>query len=460
MPADGSFRNCAVFSLLIFILIGPSSVEAGNEHEHLQYLPSYDDIHFSMKGNLGKKRTSELLSKDLGEITSRFGPGVLSEKEFLDLRRSKNFEDFSEALSRRIPGKSRDEIMRSFFELQDWHADAQASYGSAGSIRSQLFASTPGIAEPSVMAALNTAPKYQYRKCVFTIPKSLARKSLLSKLVHEFDSRRMQAQFYYSVSRKNLASRGTNFKKILEEVSTGTKEGWLHGIDISGSLWDRTFSYDVDASALMKERLIDLFKKSRESDIGIRLHAFENGRSGGFYDALWGALEDCKKARCSPPNLRIGHIYDLDDESLNRLLKSVKKESLIFEVNAESNYQLLEPRTRMLVDRIESLHKKGLRVAIGSDGIGILGERARFDASLSRFKGHGMSKRSLKKLIEEAYSPLPGSRFGESARRTWEIEQKRVTEALEKIVYDPPPAPSCQMGFLQRLRGLVSPRNP
>ena len=460
MHANLRVLKYAIFTLLTVLFARPLDAGAGNEHEHLQYLPSYEDIEYAMKGNLGKKRTSELLSKDYLEITSRFGPGVLTEKEFLDLRRSKTFGDFSEALSRRIPGKSRDEIMRSFFELQDWHADALASYGSAGSIRSQLFASTPGIAEPSVMAALNTAPKYQYRKCIFTIPKSLARKSLLSRLTHEFENRRMQTQFYYSVSRKNLASRGTNFRKILEEVGAGKKEGWLHGIDISGSLWDSAFSYDVDASALMKERLMELFRTSRDTGIGIRLHAFENGKTGGFYDALWGALEECKKARCEPQNLRIGHIYDLDDESLKRLLKSVKKESLVFEVNAESNYQLLEPRTRMLVDRIEALHKKGLRVAIGSDGIGILGERARFDASLSRFKGHGMSSRSLKKLIEEAYTPLPGSRFGESAKRTWEIEQKRVTEALGKIAYDPPPAPTCQEGFLERLRGLVSPRTP
>jgi hypothetical protein len=193
----------------------------------------------------------------------------------------------------------------------------------------------------------------------------------------------------------------------------------------------------------MRKRLVQLFEASTREGIGVRLHAFENGSTGGFYDALWGALEECRIRKCEPSRLRVGHIYDLDDDSLKKLLKHVKKSDIIFEVNPESNYALLEPNTRMLVERIESMHRKGLRVAIGADGIGILGERARFDASLSRFKGQGMSKKSLKKLIDEAYTPLPGSRFGHSAENAWRVERRQVEEALEKITYEDVPQKGC-----------------
>ncbi|NDF14107.1 hypothetical protein EB061_02145 [bacterium] len=415
---------------------------AGNEHEHLQYLPTYSQISSAMNGTLGKRRASELISKDYSEITSRMGP-VIPEEEFLHLRRTKNFEDFCKTLAIHSPGHSYQELMAGFFELRDWHKDAVVSYGKAGQTRSKLFVIAPRAVEPAILNAMNSAPRHQMRKCVFTIPKAMVDRTLLSGLVQNFDNRRMQAQFYYNVSRKMLSSHNTRFDKVLEQVKQGMREGWLHGVDISGSLWDSTFEYGEDSTELMRKRLLQLFEASSQAGIGVRLHAFENGTIGGFYDALWSALKECKKRKCTPNRLRIGHIYDLDDDSLERLLKYVKKSDVIFEVNAESNYALREPNTHMLVERIESMHGKGLRVAIGSDGIGILGERARFDASLSRFKGQGMSRRSLQKLIDEAYTPLIGSRFGSSAERAWGIEKRRVEEALGKIAHEDPPTPKC-----------------
>ena len=86
-----------------------------------------------------------------------------------------------------------------------------------------------------------------------------------------------------------------------------------------------------------------------------------------------------------------------------------------------------------MVKRIEHLHDLGVRVAVGSDGYGILGERSRFDFSLARFKEQGMSEASLQKLMEEAYTPFHGSRLGQSTRQAWDAEKLEVQNALERV---------------------------
>jgi hypothetical protein len=432
-----------------------ASTHAGNEHEHLQYLPNYDDIQSASGNQLGKIKTSELLSKDYREITSRFGPINLSEEEFLKLRKTKSFEDFSEVISTRFAEpRSTEQIMRSFFEIDESHAVSLESYAWAGEIRNKIFHLRPTFIKPAVLSAMNRAPGHQIRKCVFTIPKTMMEKRLLEDLVHEFERRRMQAQFYYSIPRRQLSNAGSKFDKAIEAVKIGRKEGWLHGIDIAGSLWDGIAEFNEAEVNLMKERLVTLFSASSTSDIGIRLHAFENGRKGGFYDALWPALEECKIKKCLPKKLRIGHIYDLDDASLNKLLKYVRKSDLVFEVNLESNYQLLAPRTDQLIKTIEKLHKKDLRVAIGSDGIGILGNRSSFKSTLIRFKKKGMNEASIQGLINEAYTPLTGSKFNQNASRAWHIEKERIRDELGMIPYPSAQGGSCKMTFQNKLRDL------
>jgi len=427
---------------------------AGNEHEHLQYFPTFDDIRSAMKGQLEKKRTSELLSKDLDEINSRFGPGILTEDEFLNLRKTKNFEEFCTLLSEKLPGKSPLQVMQDFFECNSTHADALRSYGNAGSIRSKLFQNSQKMVEPAILAALNHSPRFQVRKCVFTVPTAQVDAKLLRNLAREFESRKMQAQFYTSISRQKLSNPHQNFERQVELLQRGSREGWLHGVDISGSLWDSISDYDQPAEDLMRIRLKRIFEASSEAGFGIRIHAFEHGKQGGFYNALWDALRECKKEGCTPPALRIGHISDLDPESLNRLLKWVPKKNLIFEVNAESNLRLLGPTSEDLIERIERLHTKGLRVAMGSDGVGILGTPSRFDATLARFKWFGMSDRSLQKLLQEAYTPLRGSRHSEAILAKWAQEKELMDSVVARLPRGKPVSSSCSSSFIERLRNL------
>ena len=131
------------------------SAQAGNEHEHLQYLPRWGDIRMATGEEILRMDASRILPESYPQtIVSRFGPNVMDEEEYRTLRSSLKFGDFCRKIQTKTQAHSVEEIMRGFFEWMPSHVDPKGSYASAGGVRNRFFRLNPQTILPSLARAL------------------------------------------------------------------------------------------------------------------------------------------------------------------------------------------------------------------------------------------------------------------------------------------------------------------
>ena len=442
--------NRLLFSLLIFLA---PLARAGNEHEHLQYLPRYSDIvGASPDESLDHFATATVLPDHFKEvILPRFGPSVITRAEFLKMRKELSFGDFAAWIARRIPKSHPEAVMQGFFELMPAHLDRLNSYRNAGTIRNYFFKFHPELMTRAVTHYLHSTHDFLNMKTVLAVPFEMVKPEVLIPIGQEFTKKNLQSQFYESFTRATLASSPSEFAKRLARSEAAIQEGWLQGVDLVGSLSDA--QAQGGDKEVLKENLFALFSSSQRLGYGIRIHAFESTSQGVFHDALREALWGCILKRIFPPVLRIGHIRHLDSAFLSQMenLKFFAKTTdepfeVIFELNLESNLQLVGASISNTATMIQNLHKRGFKVVMGSDGAGILGTPSRFDVAILKLQEEGLGASSVEKLIDDAYAPLSSPKLQPWVFESW--EQKR--DLLKKVVKEE------RVRSLQRVPGCNS----
>ena len=103
---------------------------------------------------------------------------------------------------------------------------------------------------------------------------------------------------------------------------------------------------------------------------------------------------------------------------------------VIFELNLESNLQLVSGSVSNTVARVQNLHQHGFKVVLGSDGAGILGTPSRFDVAILKLREANLGATSVEKLIDDAYAPLASPKLEPWVLESW--VQKR--DLLKKVV--------------------------
>ena len=447
-----------LFTLLI--LLAPSA-RAGNEHEHLQYLPRYSDIvGATPEENLEGFETATVLPDNFKEvILPRFGPFAITRAEFLAKRKELTFGKFAEWIASRIPQAHPEAVMQGFFELMPTHPDRLNSYRNAGTIRNYFFKLHPELITRAVTHYLHSTHEFLNMKTVFTVPFEMVKSSVLIPIAQEFKKKNLQAQFYESFTRTTLASAPSDFEKRLADAEAAVHAGWLHGIDLVGSLSDASFQ--GGEKAVLKANLLALFASSQKHGYGIRIHAFESTSTGVFYDALREALWGCILKRVFPPVLRIGHIRHLDSAFLSQMenLQFFARTTdepfdAIFELNLESNLQLVGGSVANTVAMVQNLHKRGFKVVMGSDGAGILGTPSRFDVAILKLQEANLGASSVEKLIDDAYAPLSTPKLESWVYDSWNQKRDLIKKAVkEERIRSLHRIPGCNLLLLRKIVG-------
>lgn len=158
----------------------------------------------------------------------------------------------------------------------------------------------------------------------------------------------------------------------------------------------------------------------------VRFHALEGAWEGIFYDEhFFGNFEKIlEKAKTNPgllpSELFIGHSAGLDEKTNQRLydlferLKAARPDmKLIVEMNVTSNAMLQSKLStqgktipQALAETVQELHKKGIRVVVGSDGLGKMGNAAGLEFQLEKLRAAGLSPGDVEKLrLNSVYVP-------------------------------------------------------
>jgi hypothetical protein len=432
---------------LFFSASVASSVKAGNEHEHLQYLPSYLDIEKAAAGKLGHVPSKQLFGSLSMSVCQLMGPDWLKEafpgiphvkgnadyvKVMQELIDTTNLSELSEKLAKHYPHgalNTRD-VQKMFFEITKF-TDHREAYLFAGAIRGNLFQADADLLVRSLENNIDRLPKSESNKILASIPHQFESEVYLQKLQSLFKRKGVQAQLYSSIPRSHLLKADAELQKRLETIRDLSKKGLVQGIDISGSIAEGKQLAAIDASKVKTydQTLESVLRFSSENHLPIRIHAFEGASQGPFYNSFWQAMEECKAKDCLPKTIRIGHIQALDESEIRRLKAYTPNVQIIFEANIESNLVLQsDSKLSKLVQTIEKIHQYKMPVALGADGLGILGDPSSFEASILRLKKAGLSTESVNLLVKEAFNPV--APLERSTLKTWLAERTRVRQLI------------------------------
>jgi hypothetical protein len=449
----GFIRKLGTFAFLIALTF--QSALAGNEHEHLQYLPTLDDIEVAMNGKLGQIPAQDLFSN----------PSIL-EKKFVHLVPAKKLEilvknsDLSTLcanLSKEIPGSTPRSILIDLFEMGEHSLHNMESYLSSTNIRDILFRKDPEILIKAVQNHVKNAAFYEGNKTLFTIPNYLAKKKYLYQIKEIYDLKSWEVDFFYSIPRTSLF-KDEKFDKELREGLELIESKAIKGLDVSSSIREGTHGNGLSEShkSKLEKNIKKIFKVHRQNNAAIRIHAFEAANSGQFYDILWKSLEECKSNGCLPNTIHIGHINALDDASLDRFQKLRKWKpnlEIVFEANIESNIKTHQADIQDLAKKIEKIHRKGFKVALGSDGRGILGPASKSIETLGALRDAGLKRSSMRMLIDESLIPLDNDPRSLRASDVLMKEREKIRSIVLKeqgiMTWD-----HCKMEFIDRLKFL------
>ena len=140
----------------------------------------------------------------------------------------------------------------------------------------------------------------------------------------------------------------------------------IGGIDVVGSLQEATYTYPYTKHKI-QSRLKTLFDFAHHHHLVIVFHLFEECNDDPFYLALKETLSTWNK----PLFLEVGHIATINQEWIE-LFASTPTLHTLFHLNPQSNHLLHDTPISHLKKVAKHLLKKGLPVALGSDGRGIL----------------------------------------------------------------------------------------
>jgi len=402
-----------LFDAIAIAAIALPSAWAGNIHEHLQYQPRYEDILKASDGYLGEYRASSLISQNnrmISNLHARFGQDLFTDAQWKKMVQEESFEGLCNKIAKkpqmRKIGITPQKAMKSFFTLEPWHANPKNSYLASASTRNRLFFKVDqdhSILKKSIENSLKNGRIWQNSKTVFTVPQELADPKTLKDITNIYKKNGYMTENLLSFTRDAM-NRYNNqeFQKLILQLENGVNAGWLHGADVTGSI------YESAGQRSTNSRLKQLFDKSSELNSSLRIHSFEETNHGQFYDEFWDALEDSVKSGKVPKSVRIGHIHNLGILDIQRFGKFKDKVNFLFEANLESNLTLNKSKVEKLVRTIEYIHKSEMKVALGSDGAGILGVRSNHSMSLSRLMEAGLTEDSIERLVQESKTPLPG----------------------------------------------------
>jgi len=457
-------RKFAIFALLLALSIRPS--QAGNEHEHLQYLPSYLDLEAGSNGTIGDIQAIDIFS-DRRPLAQKVDLSRFNRKQINYLIENGSLRMLSEYIATGYPDQTADDILRGFFEVTEYHPNKLESYLASTNIRNKLFASHEKLIESSVSNYLDKAIKSESIKSIFSVPSfMMEKKKTMANLQKLYSLKDCQSQFFLSIPRGQLygGSSGGNLEHNLDIWNKNFNEPWMSGIDISGSILESNdlaegAELDKNMKKTLEGNLKKIFKMSGENQKPIRIHAYERANSGSFYDTFWKTLENCKKVDCAPPIIRIGHINALDEDAIKKLRRLSKRKSnpitFLFEANLESNQILHNAKIEDLVKKIEQLHRNDFTVVMGSDGLGILGSDSDFKRSLQKLDDAGMKSKSIERLITDAHKPIPGTKmtaYMEALMKAEEVKLKlEMLNHKQNRLID-----KCKVGFNGILRLLKS----
>ncbi len=459
----GFIRKFGTFAFLLILTF--HSALAGNDHEHLQYLPRLVDIEAAYDGKLGELPALDLFSNP-AHLNDKFGH-LIPPEDLKDMVKDVNLTKLCENISSRIPGTTPQGILESMFEMREMGGDPRRSYLASTTIRDELFRKDPEKIVPAIEHYLKTAKFDEAGRSLFSVPEYLADRKILGTLERMYRAKGMNSEYYYSIPRSNVPK--NKFDESLSNARSlmGNRNNppLIYGVDISGSIYESMDkdSFAKESTEKIKDRIISAFKSSPQFSGTVRIHAFERSNTGKFYDAIWGALRECATRKCLPATLRIGHINMLDQESIDRFQKIHQRSmsrypkyqgmKIRFEANIESNIRIHQAEIKDLVKTIEKIHRAGMTVVLGSDGYGILGESSRFAETLERLRDAGMKRSSLRALIDDSLIPVRGSddilKNNEKLARVRDELRERVFGVKKSSLLD-----YCNLNFLNRMKNI------
>lgn len=434
-----------IFVVLFGLVSAPAF--AGNEHEHLQYLATYEEVREASRGRLksfpakwvienpfsliqgyGEETIAQLLPSNVPYRIDGKVNGEPVRKALQEIIDRSTLEQLSEKIAQvRGNSENSEQIMRRFFSSES--SRGIDGYLFSSDSRSNLFKNRPALLIDSIRIHLERQPRSSTLKSLFSVPDSLTNRSTLSRIQSLFASRGMQAQFFYSIPRYTLLKSTFDFADRYEVMNQGIREGWLHGIDITGSIREGAESAKINPKALefYRKNLGFIFDFSHRTNTAVRIHAFEGANQGPFYDAFWETLAEKQATGTLPRQIRVGHIHSLTNEDIGRFGRLPRSTAVVFEVNLGSNQATQSSfEIPQMVKKIETLHNRGFRVVLGADGFGILGAKASdFESSLRRLQRAGLSEKALERLIRDAFLPVRNTRtVGKAQLLDWQLKRE------------------------------------
>lgn len=319
-------KACVFRSLVCLTLFVGAQGTAANRHEHLLLLPSFRDIWMAFHlyvnpgatldtvtantSALADVRASTLAGRDpmIVRIAELFGQPIANRVRNNAVFSAPNatFGQVVDVLAAAIePGRAaaiRETVMATFFEMTPYsHTDGNIAYRVQDSMRSNLIQrviSVDGMTRAAVLWG-EILTRYAQRTALpdrmafsFTVPHNL-----FNPEIARATSRALApavCEFFMTLPRKFIEGDGNKpgqralLARDLDRLRTAIREGWAHGLDLTGSVgeptdWRRFREYAhlpfmtlreaSDRAALVDGAIRDL-RAGREVGLGVLLRAF------------------------------------------------------------------------------------------------------------------------------------------------------------------------------------------
>jgi hypothetical protein len=164
-----------------------------------------------------------------------------------------------------------------------------------------------------------------------------------------------------------------HFSEAKEFVTMFQNAGFKTGIDVVGSIQEsnRGTKETEDKILLRMNAILNFLQElnTQKNTIEFRFHGFESNNRGPFYDALKRLLSG---SHPFTGTIRIGHIAALDIADIAFFHGLLWRDRIVFDANLFSNLSVTPTTLEQLLRTIWELEMRGLRVELGTDGAGIL----------------------------------------------------------------------------------------
>ena len=225
---------------------------------------------------------------------------------------------------------------------------------------------------------LITTTYYNYLKSrsdseyhVSSIPSALVERYSILEIKRIFRSNLAEFKALYSLPRYKLVTfTDKEFEDQCIAIQTLLNEGVIDGIDISGSIEEKSDLKDYSGIYSRLKTLGDIFVEK-----GVfKVHMFESSNKGTFYDEIDMLISYWKQNPSKgPKTICVGHIYSLSGQFISEIKGFVNDKTILFEANIFSNLSLHPDGSLVdIFDKIKLLIESNLPVCPGGDGAGLL----------------------------------------------------------------------------------------